>query len=273
MAQLSGIHVYPVKSCRGIAASAWELDRFGLHLDRAFMVVDKAGSFLTQRQDPRLACVETALEESALVLRAAGIGELRVPLHGGAGERLAVTVWRHAGDGIDQGPGPASFFGELLGRAARLVRIPPEHERRVNPRHTAAPAYTSFSDGYPLLILSQASLAALNRRLAEPLPMNRFRPNLVFAQSEPHAEDGWKRIRLGALELEVAKPCDRCAITTTDQESGERRSSEPLRTLALYRRQEGAVLFGQNAVHRGTGQLRVGTPVEVLETQPPLRFA
>jgi uncharacterized protein YcbX len=270
--ELSGIHLYPVKSCRGIAASAWPLDRFGLWLDRAFMVVDGAGRFLTQREQPRLARVETALEESALLLRAAGIGEQRVPLHGAAGERVAVKVWYHAGEGLDQGAGPAAFLSDLLGCDARLVRIPPEHDRRVSPRHSSREAYTAFSDGYPLLLLSQASLAALNQRLSEPLPMNRFRPNLVFSSSEPHAEDGWKRIRLGTLELEIAKPCERCAVTTTDQESGERSSSEPLRTLALYRRQGGGVLFGQNAVHQSTGRLAVGTPVQVLATQPPPRF-
>jgi uncharacterized protein YcbX len=249
------------------------VDRFGLLLDRAFMVVGAGdGRFLSQREEPRLALVAVDLSVGALTLSAPGKGKVRIDLESPGGARRPVEVWRHRGDGIDQGDAAAGWLSELLGRPLRLVRTPPEHARRVNPERAPEPAWTSFSDGYPFLLLSEASLAALNRRLPAPLPMERFRPNLVVRGGEPHAEDGWRRLRIGALELELVKPCERCAVTTVDPATGVRSGPEPLLTLARYRRSAGAVLFGQNAVARGTGQLAVGMPVEVLETQAPPLF-
>jgi uncharacterized protein YcbX len=142
-----------------------------------------------------------------------------------------------------------------------------DHARRVNPEFFPAGAYTAFSDGYPLLLLSEASLEDLNARLPEPLPMDRFRPNLVVRGCAPYAEDGWRRIRIGAIELAVVKPCDRCVVTTIDQATGERSGTEPLRTLAGYRNTERGVLFGQNVVHLGQGSIEVGAEVEVLEVR------
>jgi uncharacterized protein len=270
---LSELRVYPVKGCRGISVEAWEVDRYGLCFDRAFMVVGSAdGRFLTQREAPRLARVATELSTGALVLSAPGAGSVRVDLHATDGPRRGVEVWRHKGDAVDQGEHAASWLSDLLDRRLRLVRMPPEHERRVNPERAPHPALTSFTDGYPFLVLGETSLAELNRRLPAPLPMDRFRPNLVVRGAEAYAEDGWRRIRIGDVELALVKPCDRCAVTTVDQASGERRGPEPLETLARYRRSREGVLFGQNAVARGLGRLAVGMPVEVLETQPPPAF-
>jgi len=270
---LAELRVYPVKSCRGLSLADSEVDRFGLRLDRAFMVVGAGdGHFLTQRDEPRLARVRVALEPDALTLSAEGAGSVSVALEPQDGPRRRVQVWRHAGDGVDQGDAAAGFLSSLLGRPLRLVRTPPDHARRVNPERAPEPAFTAFSDGYPFLVLSQAALDGLNRRLPAPLGIERFRPNLVVGGSEGHAEDGWRRIRIGGLELALVKPCDRCAVTTVDPASGRRQGPEPLRTLARYRRSEGAVLFGQNAVARGTGRLAVGMPIEVLETGPPPRF-
>jgi hypothetical protein len=264
---LAALYVYPVKSCRGLRVGRWEVDRLGLRLDRAFMVVDaESGLFLTQREEPRLARIVPALGEDVLELAAAGAGSVHVPLAERNGPRRRVQVWRHVGDGVDQGDAPAAWLSALLGRALRLVRIPPDHARRVNPERAPFEAHTSFTDGYPFLLLSQASLDALNARLEEPLPIERFRPNLVVAGTAPHAEDGWRRLRIGALELRIVKPCDRCAITTVDPATGERRGPEPLRTLATYRRRDGAVFFGQNAVHLAPGLLTTGSPVVELGT-------
>jgi hypothetical protein len=271
--QLRALFVYPVKSCRGLSIEASEVDRFGLRYDRAFMVVDaESGVFLTQRDEPRLARVAPRLAGTTLELSGAGTGSVHVPLEPADGPRRHVQVWRHEGEAIDQGEDAAAWLSERLGRKLRLVRMPAEHARRVNPERTPFEAYTSFTDGFPFLLLGQASLDDLNRRLAAPLPVERFRPNLLVSGAEPYAEDGWRRIRIGALELVVVKPCDRCAITTVDPILGERQGFEPLRTLARYRRAEGAVFFGQNAVHLGPGRLAVGMPVEVLETQEPQSF-
>jgi hypothetical protein len=262
---LASLHVYPVKACRGVRVARWEVDRLGLRLDRAFMVVDaESGRFVTQREEPRLARVVPALGEDALALSAAGAGSVRVPLAARDGPRRRIQVWRHAGEGVDQGDAAAAWLSGLLGRALRLVRVPPDHARRVNPERTPFEAHTSFTDGYPFLLISQGSLDALNARLAAPVPMERFRPNLVVTGTEPHAEDGWRRIRIGAVELVLVKPCDRCAVTTVDPESGELRGPEPLRTLATYRRAGNAVLFGQNAVHTAPGPLSAGTPIELV---------
>jgi uncharacterized protein YcbX len=263
---LASLYVYPVKACRGLRIAQGEVDRFGLHLDRAFMVVDAGtGRFLTQREEPRLARVVPALGEGALSLAAAGAGSVEVPLAEREGPRRRIQVWRHVGEGVDQGDAAAGWLSALIGRALRLVRMPPDHARRVNPERAPFEAHTSFTDGYPFLLISQASLDGLNARLAEPVPMERFRPNLVVAGTEPHAEDGWRRIRIGALELVLVKPCDRCAVTTVDPESGVRRGPEPLRTLATYRQRDNAVFFGQNAVHLAPGQLSTGAPVEIVE--------
>jgi uncharacterized protein YcbX len=270
---LSELRVHPVKSCRGFVVAERELDRFGLALDRAFMVVDEErGLFLTQREEPRLARIVPSIEGTVMTLAADGAASVAVDLARTGGTRIPIEVWRHRGDGVDQGAEAARWLSALLGRPLRLVRIPPDHARRVNPDRVPEAAFTAFSDGYPLLVLTRESLGDLNGRLPAPLPMERFRPNLVIEGAEPYAEDGWRRIRVGPVELEIVKPCDRCGITTVDQALGARDGREPLRTLNRYRRREGAVFFGQNAVHRGAGKLAAGMPVEVLATQPPPVF-
>ncbi len=266
MIQLEAIHFYPVKACRGISPGRWDLDAFGLRLDRRFMVVGTDGRFLTQREHPALARVETQVDSEVLWLAAPDRARVAVPLEAPAGERMEIEIWRHRGPALDQGDDAAALLSAHLGVACRLVRVAPEHARRVNPDYFPGEAHTAFSDGYPLLLISRASLDDLNARLAEPLPMNRFRPNLVLGGCAPYAEDGWKRIRIGDCEMAVVKPCDRCVVTTTDQSTGRRAGNEPLRTLASYRAGERGVLFGQNLVHLGRGPIAVGARVEVLET-------
>jgi hypothetical protein len=263
--ELAAIRVHPVKSCRAIEPARWPLDATGLRHDRRFMVVDAAGRCLTQREHPRLALVRTALEPAALVLEVPGGAPLAVPLAAAGGRRVEIEVWRHRGPALDCGDAAAALLSTHLGVACRLVRLAPDHARRVNPAFFPGEAHTTFTDGYPLLLLSEASLADLNRRLPSPLPVDRFRPNLVVRGSVPYAEDAWRRIRVGEVEIAVVKPCDRCVVTTTDQATGARDGSEPLRTLATYRRTGAGVLFGQNAVPLGTGTLALGMPVEVLE--------
>ena len=155
------------------------------------------------------------------------------------------------------------FFSDWLEESVRLVKMADSFERRVDPRYARTPALTGFSDGYPLLLISEASLNDLNARLDTPLPMNRFRPNLVVAGCDRYAEDGWQQVRINTVTFDTAKPCERCTVTTTDQTTGER-GVEPLRTLATYRRVGTKVYFGQNIIHRTAGTLTVGEPVEVV---------
>src|SRR5262249_19187395 len=155
------------------------------------------------------------------------------------------------------------WLSDYLGQKCRLVRMADFTVRRLDERY-AKDGEVGFADGYPFLLISEASLSDLNERLAEPVPMNRFRPNIVTSGSGSYAEDRWKTIRIGTLEFRVVKPCDRCVITTVNQSTGDK-GIEPLRTLATYRKSEAGVIFGQNLVHQGTGSIYVGDSIEILE--------
>lgn len=258
------LNVYPVKSCRGIPLGSATLDRWGIQHDRNWMVVDASGLFVSQRTQPRLALVEPTVNQELLTLRAPGMPPLALPVTGRAGPEQAVTIWTHACRALDQGHEAGAWFSQYLGQPARLVRIGAGFERAVNEAAYPAGAEVGFADGYPLLVLSVASLGDLNARLVEPVPMNRFRPNLVIDGCPAFAEDGWSRIRIGEVTFQMVTPCARCAITTVDQATGVQ-GTEPLTTLASYRRSPtGAVLFGRNVVHQGVGSIRVGDVVEVL---------
>ncbi|OLP19575.1 MOSC domain-containing protein [Leptolyngbya sp. 'hensonii'] len=264
---VTGLYIYPIKSCRGIALSQVTLNRWGLAYDRHWMLVDASGQFISQRQHPRLALVETALEEDCLRLNAPGQPELRLSLNDRSGLKVEVVVWRDRCRALDQGDVAAQWFQQVLGLPCRLVRMTEDFDREVDPRY-APPGYqVNFADGYPVLMISEASLADLNGRLTVPLPMNRFRPNLVVTGCEPYAEDTWRRVRIGAIEFLGVKLCGRCVITTTDQERGERQGQDPLETLAAYRQVGGRILFGQKLVYSKSGQLVLGDRIEVLELQ------
>lgn len=260
---ITQLNVYPVKSCRGIPLGEATLDRWGIEHDRNWMVVDASGQFVSQRTQPRLALVEPALGPERLTLRGPGMPALELPVSGRAGPEATVTVWDDACRALDQGEEAAAWFSAYLGQPMRLVRIGASYRRPVNPAFAPEGSEVNFADGYPLLLLSEASVADLNRRLREPLPMNRFRPNLVVTGCTAFAEDSWRRIRVGEVVLLLVKPSERCAITTVDQATAEQ-GKEPLATLATFRRYGGSVAFGQNAVHQGPGRIRVGDPVELL---------
>ncbi len=264
---ISGLFYYPIKSCRGFAAESALVTRRGVEHDRLMMLVDDKCNFLTQREFPRMALIEPHILPSErgdyLTLRAAGTRELGLPITD-VGQRRSVVVWRSTCQAVDQGDAAAEWLSNFLGSSVRLVRIADEFKREVNPDFAVTPDdETSFSDGYPILIISQASLDDLNHRLATPLPMNRFRPNIVVDGCAAFAEDSWQRIRIGGIEFALVKPCARCQVTTTDQQSAEV-GKEPLTTLATYRRIDGKVMFGQNVIGLGTGTLHVGDPIEVL---------
>lgn len=257
------LNVYPVKSCRGIPLGTATLDRWGIQHDRNWMVVDADGLFVSQRTQPRLALVEPALGPERLILRAPEMPALELPVTGRAGRDRTVTIWKDTCRALDQGDAAAEWFTRYLGQPTRLVRIGGGFERPVSEATYPSGADVGFADGYPLLVLSLASLADLNARLAEPVPMNRFRPNLVVGGCPAFAEDTWKRIRIGDVNFQLVTACERCSITTVDQATGVQ-GKEPLSTLATFRRIGGGVIFGRNVVHQGVGTLRVGDVVEVL---------
>jgi len=263
MIQVSGLRVYPVKSCRGIALDEAEVVATGFAHDREWLVVDRHGAFMTQRDWPALARVEVALEPDGLRLSSDGLPPIAVAADADFGGRT-VEIWGDRCAAVCAGAIPARWFSELLGADCELVRMPASTIRQVDLRRAAPGDRVGFADAYPFLLLSGASLEELNRRLDGPLPMDRFRPNIVVGGCGPHAEDRWSRIAIGEVSFRVVKPCARCVITTTDQRTGER-GREPLRTLATYRVIDGKVLFGQNLVHDGPGTIRVGDECRVVE--------
>lgn len=266
-ATLVSLHTYPVKSCRGIELRESVLLETGLTDDREWMLVRPNGRFVTQRELPRMALIETTLGREGLKLSASGAGTVEVPREK-SGESLPVVVWKFSGRGIDCGDEPARWVSEFLGTPLRLVRFDRDVPRTCNPEWTGdVHATTLFADGYPVLIISRASLAELNARLEKPLPMERFRPNLVIEDVEAFDEDRIHELRVRGIALRLVKPCTRCSITTTDQQRGELDGVEPLRTLKEFRfdRELRGVTFGQNAiVVSGAGEkLQVGDSFEV----------
>lgn len=261
---LGGLYRYPVKSLRGESCGRLNLGPRGPLHDREWMVVDGEGRFLTQRQLPRMALIDTELTDESLVLRAPGMPELEVP-RTASGERLPVQVWSDRCEAEAVGPEADAWLSEFLQTDCRLVHFPEHAVRQVDPAYARPGEQVGFADGFPLLLISEGSLALLNRKLPEAVEMRRFRPNLVVTGCEPHAEDRWRRIRIGDIELRVVKPCSRCPIPGIDPETGERRG-RVLETLMTYRRgEDNKIYFGQNLLHDAEGELAVGMPVEILE--------
>jgi uncharacterized protein YcbX len=256
MITVSALYVYPVKSCRGVSLTEAAVADRGFAHDREWMVVDTDGRFVTQRVRPALALVVATVDDDGLRLTAPDMPELVVS-HASPGSSRPVTVWRDTCLAESAGVRAARWFSDYLGDSFDLVRMPDTTVRRVNPGYAGEGDRVGFADGFPFLLLSEGSLDELNRRLDQPVPMDRFRANIVVAGCDPHAEDTWSRLTVGELVFRAVKPCARCVITTTDQLTGHR-GAEPLRTLAGYRKVGNEVLFGQNLVHEGRGVVRVG---------------
>ena len=269
MITLSGLNIYPIKSCAGIMVPEWEVDLFGLRYDRRWMVVTPMGEFLTQREFPSLALVRVTIAVPHLRVNAPGVGELVTPLAPMGGRPIATRVWDDPLRVVAPDHQADAWFSNYLGFEVVLAYMPDDVVREVDRDYAPEGGQTGFADAFPFLLIGESSLADLNARLATPLPMNRFRPNLVVSGSAPFAEDQWRRIRIGEIPMEVVKPCARCVVTTTDQATGKRAGDEPLRTLATFRRRGNGVMFGQNVVHYASGRLVVGDPVTSEPLPPP----
>lgn len=261
---LSELYIYPVKSCKGMSLRSLHVGAKGPAMDRRWMVVDSSGRFLSQRSVIKMALIHANLDDHYLFLSAPGKVPLML-LHHPVGTPCEVVVWNDKCLAHDMGDQAAAWVSEFLEQDARLVFLPESSVRRVNEKYsTTADDQVSFADGFPFLLISQASLADLSERAGVQLRMNRFRPNLVISNCEPYEEDSWKKVRIGEIIFHFVKPCSRCVITTINQERAEA-GSEPLATLASFRKTDGKVLFGQNLVHEGFGMLEVGAEVEILE--------
>lgn len=264
MITLSSIIYYPIKACRGFEVESWNIERMGLEHDRRMMVVTPEGEFLTQRQFPKLALVTPTLKDGVLTLSAPGYDSIQLAIRT-SGYSWSVNVWKSKGvQAIDQGEEAVEWFSDWLGTSVRLVHIAEGFQRKVEPQYAVNDDdHTGFADGYPILLTSEESLADLNSRLETPLPMNRFRPNIVVKGCDPYAEDTWNQIQIGDVKLAIVKPCARCEVTTIDKETLER-SKEPLKTLGKYRKHALGAIFGQNVIPLNRGRLRLGMNVDVL---------
>ncbi|HUX49290.1 MAG TPA: MOSC N-terminal beta barrel domain-containing protein [Spirochaetia bacterium] len=262
--RISAITIYPVKSLAGNQVTEAEVTGTGFRNDRSWMIVGDDGIFITQRQHPALALVQAELTANGIRLTVPGREPMEIAARDD-GDRVPVEVWEQPCDAADQGDDAASLFSEYLGRDCRLVRMHAGFRRRIKPKYyTGDEASLSFADSMPFLLISEASLDELNGRLDEPLPMNRFRPNLVVAGGAAYQEDRWHRIRVGSILMRVVKSCIRCEMTTIDQATAAK-GIEPLETLGTYRSGAKGVLFGRHLLHESLGVIHLGDEVEVIE--------
>lgn len=269
---LSDIYIYPVKSLAGISVRHWPVTKTGLLHDRKWMLIDKDRQFLSQRKLPRMALIKTALAENDLVLSAPGMENLILPLTPEGGEIIDSTIWRDQCDARSVSPKADQWLSRFLNIDCRLVYQPDDEIRRVDPNYAQTTDQVSFADGFPFLIISENSLASLNREMGLDFPITRFRPNLVIAGCPAYAEDSWREIRIGAIDFRLPKPCSRCSVPTIDPETAQT-GKEPLITLNRVRKWQNKVYFGQNALHDQCGVLTVGDIVQVKSTgpsQPPI---
>lgn len=259
----------------------------GLRHDRRWMLTDRDGFFMTQREFPRMATITVKVESGMLRVESKNAGEMAIPFEPDHGERQRVTIWQSVCDAEVYRGAVSEWFSDVLGTRCQLVRMPDATQRHISPIFDRGRDIVSFADGYPIMVVGEASLEDLNKTLSremeesgrDPLPMNRFRPNLVVSDSDAYAEDNWSRIRIGEAIFRSTKPCERCVITTVDQSKGEFTGKEPLKTLATYRMAKdvipdkyelfgmngNAVLFGQNLIAETFGStIMVGDDIELI---------
>ena len=259
---------YPVKSLAGGSHEVAHVHQWGLAQDRRWLVVDRVGRFMTQREHPRMALVHALVQDETLFLQAPGCVPLKVSPTPHA-KACLITIWRDTVSAQDCGDAAASWMSAALGAECRLVHLADPRGRKLGAAYAMhGDEVVSFADAFPVLLASEMSLASLNARLGTPVPMSRFRPNLVIAGALAWAEDTWRRVRIGEVVFRVGKPCDRCVMTTIDQQTGlQPDGNEPLVTLGRFRRvASGKIMFAQNLVPENTGVIARGDRVEILES-------
>jgi uncharacterized protein YcbX len=273
MLQISELYIYPIKSLAGISVTEALVTPTGFEHDRRWMLVDESNMFISQREAPQMARMKVTIEDYGLKITYKG-DHLSIPFDTPSsplGGRGAVTIWDDTCIAEYVSKEADEWFSTMLEINCRLVFLPDDTKRVVDQRYAPQDAITSFADAYPFLIIGQASLDDLNSRLSVPLPMNRFRPNIVFTGGKPFEEDMMACFTIGDIEFYGVKLCARCTITTIDQSTAAR-GKEPLKTLAAYRQKANKILFGQNLVHKGGGIVKIGDTIEVLKLNHEERF-
>jgi len=271
---LSEINIYPIKSLGGISLTSAEVEERGLQYDRRWMLIDDNGIFLTQRKIPDMALLQVALAPQGLVVThtAKGMLPLVVPYETNSTRSTLVTVWDDICFAFIVSPEANAWFTNALGFSCRLVYMPDNSIRLIDPNYAKHNEKLNFSDGFPFMVIGQESLNDLNGRLAAPVPMNRFRPTFVFTGGMPFDEENWKTLKIGDVLFSGAKPCSRCNVTTIDQATAQV-GQEPLKTLSTYRRIGNKVNFGMNLIGLSTGKVYVGDKITVMEAANSLSGA
>jgi len=269
---LTDIFIYPVKSLTGIKVSTWPVTEKGLLHDRKWMLIDSHNQFLSQRRAPKMALINTQLTETELILSTETSGSISLKIDPQDGTEIISTIWNDQCPSKTMSKQADRWLSDFLDIECKLVYQPENVTRPVDPNYARSSDKVNFSDGFPFLITSEASLNSLNQAMELQLPMQRFRPNLVISQCESYAEDSWREISINNISFRLPKACSRCSVPTIDTETAQT-GKEPLTTLNRLRKWNNKVYFGQNALHNNTGTLSVNSPVEINLTgsnQPPI---
>lgn len=259
---IHSLHVYPIKSCQGIDLTEAELVATGIHHDRHWMLINAEGQFLSQRSHPQLALVKPRICDESLRINIPGYSDHALPLaQTESPANIEVSIWKDQCIAAETDPTISEIFSDFLGESCRLVYLPDNKPRQVDRRYAAEGKRVGFADGFPLLVLSLASIDTLNSRLNTDYDINRFRANIVIAGCSAHEEDNWQAIEADGLRIDLLKPCSRCVIPSIDQKTAEK-SPQLLKELAQYRHIDGKILVGQNGIHRVNGWLSVGQAIQ-----------
>ena len=262
--KLSKIFIYPIKSLGGISVSSAIAESRGLKYDRRYLLVNEDGVFLTQRKFPQMTLLKLSFANDGFkVLNTMDNSHTIIPLESDSVETIAVTVWDDVCNASRVSKDLDNWFSRAIGKQCSLVYMPDNEKRMVERKYINEEHIVSFADAYPYLLIGQSSLDDLNTRLETRLPINRFRPNFVFAGGNPYEEDKWKDFRIGNVEFTAIKPCARCVITAINQETAER-GSEPLKTLSEYRTINNKVMFGMNLICKSIGRVSVNNSIHLI---------
>jgi uncharacterized protein len=268
MLQVSHLFIYPIKSLGGIAKQKVELTATGFKHDRRWMLVDEQNMFLTQRTHPQMALLQVGENSNGIFVfhKQHPLQSITVPFAMEYPKKISVTIWEDVCEALEADEEVNDWFSDMLHINCKLVYMPDDTRRMVDKKYAANNEITSFSDAYPILMIGQASLDNLNEKLTEALPMNRFRPNIVFTGGHAHIEDEMAAFKIEEINFFGVKPCSRCVMTTIDQETAAA-GKEPLKTLAGYRTKNNKIYFGQNILLQQLGEIKIGDEIRIIKTQ------
>jgi uncharacterized protein len=265
MLKVSHLYIYPIKSLAGIAKETVEIANTGFKYDRRWMLIDENNIFLSQRTHPQMALLQPTETKEGIVVTHKNnpLQSINIPFYNEGKSTIQVTIWDDVCEAVEVSTLCSNWFSEMLQINCKLVYMPDETKRLVDKRYAANNEVTSFSDGYPILIIGQASLDTLNTKLDHPIPMNRFRPNIVFTGGHAHIEDEMESFTINDINFLGVKPCARCVMTTIDQQNIEK-GKEPLKTLATYRTKNNKIYFGQNILQQQNGHITIGEDIHIV---------